>query len=439
MSAAAELVPLPAGDPDPDRGPRRTVGWIIATIFAFFAVTLTWASMAQLDVAVNARGAVVPPSRLQEVQSLEGGIVKELLVSAGDTVKKGQLLARLDTAQYDASAGESRNNLHGAQAGLARMDALLSGGTPRFDEGWRSEAPGLIEKELQAWRDTQQQYNSALSAAREGASRRRGEITEAESRIGSLQGQLKVAEESFAIEERLFSAGAGSRADFLAAQQRLLAQRTELESLQKSLPRLRAGLAEAEAAGRETDSRFRAQWGAQRSEFQTRVSVLGNTLAGHEDRVQRREVVSPLDGTVNRVIVQTRGGVVQAGRPILEIVPDEAELLLAVRVRPSDIGFIHLGQSASVRVLSYDSSIYGALQAKVSRVGADAVVDEKTGEPYFEVQLVSAQRRLEFRGQSLPVTPGMPVDVGILTGERSVLQYLLKPVLRGLQTSLQER
>ena len=439
MTAAKELQRLPAGDPDPDRGPRRVVGWMIGTVLVFMVVAVVWSAFAHLDVSVNARGQVVPPSRLQEVQSLEGGIVKEMLVAAGQPVKKGQIIARLDSAQYDASLGESRHYRLAALAGQARMEALLSGSPPRFDADWTREAPDLVAKETQLWRDAQREYNAALAAAREGVQRRRIEIDETAARIRSLDVALKVGEESFAIEERLFEAGAGSRADYLAAQQRLLALRTELEGLQQSLPRLRAALAEAQAAASEVDARFRAQWGGQRNEFRTKAAALDSTLMGQEDLVQRREITSPVDGVVNRVHIQTQGGVAQPGRPIVDIVPDEAELLMNVRVRPSDIGFIHVGQNAKVSVLTYDSAVYGRLEAQVQRVGADAVVDEKTGEPYFEVQLVSATRALTYQGRTLPITSGMPVDAGILTGERSVLQYMLKPVLRGLQTSLQER
>ena len=439
MTAAAELVPLPAGDPDPDRGPRRIIGWLIASIIAFFVLAITWAALAQLDVSVNARGVVVAPSRLQTVQSLEGGIVQKMLVEAGQRVRKGQVIAHLDTAQYSASLGESRQYRRGALAGKARVEALLGGTAPVFDEALRREAPELVEKETQQWRDGLREYTSAVTAAREAVQRRRSELDEAQARIQSLSVAVKVGEESFAIEERLFKAGAGSRADFLAAQQRLLAQQLELEGLQKSLPRLQAGWAESQATASEVDARFRSQWGAQRSEYQTKAAALASTVMGQEDRVQRREIVSPVDGVVNRVMVHTQGGVANAGQPIVEIVPDEAELLMTARVKPSDIGFLRLGQDASVSVLSYDTAIYGRLQAKVQRVGADAIVDERAGEAYFEVQLSSTQRELNFNGRVLPVTPGMPVDVGILTGERSVLQYMLKPVLRGLQTSLQER
>lgn len=437
-AAAADARPLPASNPDPDHGPRRTVVLMIALMVVFLVVALLWAAVADLDVTVTARGAVTPPSRLQEVQSLEGGIVEEMLVSPGQTVRKGQLLARLDTAQYDANVGESRHHMLAALAGLARCDALLSGTPPRFDADWAKEAPELIEKETQLWRDALREYQSAVAAAREAIERHSGEISEATARIQLLSSSLKVAEEAFAIEDRLYREGAGSRADFLSAQQRLLAQRTELEGLQKSLPRLRAGLSEAQATANEVDARARAQWGTQRSEFQTKAAALGSTLAGQQDKVARRDIISPMDGVVNRVLITTRGGVAQPGKPILEVVPIESELVMTVRVQPPDIGFIRPGQQAHVRVLAYDASTFGRMDATVTWVGADAVLNEK-GEPYFEAQLSAVPGQLKLHGKPLPVTPGMPVEVGILTGERSVMQYLLKPVLRGLQSALQER
>jgi adhesin transport system membrane fusion protein len=404
----------------------------------FLAVALGWSLIAELDVAVNARGSVVPPSRIQEVQSLEGGIVTEMLVTAGQTVKKGQLLARLDAAQYNADLGESRQQRLAALISRARVEALLSGSAPRFEEAWRREAPELVMKETQLWRDALREYQSNGRVTRETIQRKRGELAEAQARIGQLQGAVKVGEESFAIEERLFKEGAGARADYLSAQQRLLSQKSELDNLKQSLPRLVAGLAEAEAAAAEADSKARAQWGVQRSDFETKAAALSSTLSGREDRVARREVFSPVDGTVNRVLVTTLGGVAAAGKAILEVVPDESELLLNVRVKPADIGFIRAGQPAHVRVLAYDAATFGKMEASVSRVGADAVLDEK-GEAYFEVQLKAARDQLKQHGKPLAVTPGMPIEVGVLTGRRSVMQYMLKPVLRGIQGALQER
>lgn len=430
---------LPPSEADPDRGPRRTVLAMVGVVLLFLVCAVVWALVAQLDVSVQARGAVIPPSRVQEVQSLEGGIVQQMLVVPGQVVKKGQLLAKLDTAQYIANLGESRQNQLAALAGRARVDALLAGSVPRFDPEWQREAPELIAKESQLWRDAMQEYQSSGAATREAVMARRGELAEAQARILSLQGSLRVAEESLAIEERLYKEGAGARADFLSAQQRFLQLQTELDSLRQSLPRLQAGLAEAQAAGQEASSRARSLWGAQRNEFGTKAAALASTLSGQQDRVQRREVFSPVDGVVNRVLVPTLGGVAQPGKAILEIVPEEATLLINARIKPADIGFIRMGQDAHVRVLAYDPSTYGKLEGKVQNLGADALMDEKSGEPYFEVQLSAPRDQLKLHGKPLPITPGMPVDIGILTGQRSVAQYLLKPVLRSVQGALQER
>ena len=438
MTGTVDVRPLPSPHPDPDRGPRRTVAAMVALITLFLITTGVWAVLAELDVAVQARGSVIPPSRLQEVQSLEGGIVEQLLVVPGQAVKKGQLLAKLDTLQYTSTAGESRQHWLAAVAGRARVEALLSGSAPRFDAAWQREAPELIAKETQLWRDALREYQSNGAAAREAVLRRRSELAEARARIELLQAAVKVGEESFAIEERLFKEGAGARADVLAAQQRLMVQKADLDSLQQSLPRLSAGLAEAQATAAESDAKARAQWGAQRSDFETKSAALASTFSGQQDKVARREVVSPLDGVVNRVLVATLGGVVAPGKSILEIVPDEAKLLMTARIRPSDIGFLRPGQTASVRVLAYDASTYGKMDAVVARVGADAVLDEHN-EPYFEVQLSAERDQLKLHGKPLAITAGMPVDIGILTGQRSVMQYLLKPVLRGVQGALQER
>ena len=437
-SSTVDVRPLPSPHPDPDHGPRRTATAMLGLIGLFLLSALVWALLAELDVAVQARGTVTAPSRLQEVQSLEGGIVEQLLVELGQSVKKGQLLARLDTLQYTALVGESRQRWLSAVAGRARVDALMSGGTPRFDPAWQREAPELISKEAQLWRDALREYQANGAAAREVVLRRRGELVEARAHIEALQAAVKVGEESFAIEERLFKEGAGARADFLAAQQRLMSQKSELDNLRQSLPRLAAGLAESQASAAESDAKARAQWGAQRSEFETKAAALTSTLSGQQDKVDRREVVSPVDGVVNRVLVPTRGGVAAPGKPILEIVPDEAMLLMTARIKPADIGFVRPGQTASVRVLAYDASTYGKMDATVTRVGADALQDEHN-EAYFEVQLSAVRGQLQLHDKPLAITPGMPVDIGILTGQRSVMQYLLKPVLRGVQGALQER
>lgn len=423
---------------DADRGPARAALVTVSLMVGFLVVVLLWMGFAEINVSVNASGSVVPPSSVQQVQSLEGGIVRELLVKPGSRVKAGDVLVRLDEAQYQADRGESRQNWLASRAAQARLDGLLSGQPPLFDAELQKEAPALVQQERRAWEDGWREYQAALSGGQDAVRRDSGAVTEARARIESLKESLAVAQESLAIEDRLQKAGAGARADYLNAQQRYLGLKAELDGLQQSLPRLEAAVALARSQGTEAASRMRAQWATQRSELQGRAQALGSVLEGREDRLARRELTAPIDGTVNRVLIPTRGGVAQAGAPILEIVPDEKELRLNVRVKPADIGFIRAGQTSSVRVVPYDSSIYGKLDAVVDRVGADAVLDENR-QPYFEVGLVAPANQLQHHGKPLPITPGMPVDASILTGERTVLQYLLKPMLKSLDAALQER
>ncbi|UUX95085.1 HlyD family type I secretion periplasmic adaptor subunit [Aquabacterium sp. J223] len=430
----------PAGvlQADLDAGPRRAALWLTGVLAAFLAVGVGWMAWAQLDVSVQARGAVVAPSRVQELQSLEGGIVRELLVQPGQAVRRGQPLVRLDRAQYDAERGESRLTLLGLSAARTRADALLAGAPPRFDPALEREAPELVREERRLWQEAREEALRAQQAAQEAVHRQEAELAETRTRIDALQQSLRVTEESHAIEDRLFREGAGSRADYLTAQQRLVSQRGELDTLRQAVPRLNAALAEARAQAGATLARYRAQWSTQRAELESRAAVMGQTLKGREERLERRELVSPMDGIVNRVLIPTRNGVAAPGAPILEIVPDDGGMSVTARVKPADIGFLHAGQKAVLRVLPFDDAVYGKLPAVVERVGADTLLDENK-QPYYEVQLRTERAQLEHHGQRLALQPGMPVDASILTAKRSVLQYLLKPVLKTLDAALQER
>lgn len=422
---------------DLDALPKRIVIVMVAVISAFALGAVLWAAFAPIDVAVSARGAVIPPSRVQELQSLEGGIVRRLLVQPGQRVRKGDLLVKLDAVQFSADLGESQQAMHAITATRLRIDALLANRTPDFGELVGS-APEIVREERHQWREARREYDATVAGAAEGVRRRAAERAEVVARIAALEPVLTSARASYQIEQNLTSAGAGARADLLAAQQRLLQQEAEVAGLRKSLPRLDAALAEARAQADEAAARLRSQWSAQRSELEGKAAALSKTVAGRADKVARRDLVSPMDGIVNRILIPTQGGVAQAGAPILEIVPIEDGVRIAARVRPTDIGFIHVGQDAAVRIAAYDSSIYGRLDAKVERVGADTLLDEQK-QPYFEVQLKTQVDHLEHDGRVLPVTAGMSGDASILTGSRTVLQYLLKPVFKTFQSALKER
>lgn len=423
---------------DLDAGPRRLALALVAVLTLLVVVALVWATWARVDVAVNARGTVLAPSRLQEVQSLEGGLIRALKVQAGDRVQRGQPLVELDEVQAEVEVGESRESLRALQSSRIRVQALLDGREPQFG-ALEAEAPDLVREERRLWLAARSEADAGVAAAVEGVRRRAGELAEAQSRIPVLETMLAASQESLQIEERLVAEGAGAKADLLSARQRFLQQQGELKALRDSLPRLQAGLAEARAQQAEQTARTRAQWGAQRTEIEGKLQAMQATVRGREDKLARRVLVSPMDGVVNRVVLPTVGGVAAPGAPILEIVPSDPALTVTARVKPADIGFLHVGQEAHVRVSSFDSSIYGSLPATVQRVGADALVDEQDKQPYFEVQLRTARDYLEHDGRRLAIGPGMPVDASILTGQRTVMQYLLKPVLKTLHSAMQER
>ena len=230
---------------DPDRGPERVAIWMVFVIALVVVTAIAWACLAQLDVAVQATGVVETSSRVAEVQSLEGGIVRKLLIHPGQAVHKGDLLVQLDTAQYAADVGENRQEYLAALAGLARTDALLAGTPPRFDPAWKQNAPALIDKEMELWREGQREFEATARSGNEAIRQRESELREAQSRLPSLKAALRPTEETFAIEERLFKEGAGARADYLAAQQRVVTQRSAYDAVRQSPSRLTGGLAQA--------------------------------------------------------------------------------------------------------------------------------------------------------------------------------------------------
>jgi adhesin transport system membrane fusion protein len=438
MSTASTIDSASARTSDLDAGPHRAVLATIAVMMAFLVVGLTWSALAKLDVSVNAKGAVIPPSRVQEIQSLEGGIVQEMLVKPGQTVKKGDLLARLDGGQFNAELGESQQSLYALNAARIRLNALLAGTTPDFGIDLEKTAPDIVREERRAWNEARIENQAGVTMAAATVSRANAELAEARSHVQSLEASMRVSRESFSLEEKLFKDGAGSRADYLASQQRLTALSGDLESSRKAVPKAEAALAEANAQGSQSLAKARALWGGQRSEIEGKIGALNTTVVGRKDKVARRDIYSPMDGVVNRVLIPTHGGVAGAGAPILEIVPSETALRINARVKPSDVGFIHAGQEAHVNVLAYDSAIYGKLHAVVERVGADAVLDEQK-QPYFEVTLRGDRNSLEHDGKHLSLTPGMSTDASILTGKRTVLGYVLKPLVKTFESSLQER
>ena len=425
--------------PDHDRGPRRAVLALVGGIVLFLLFTLVWMSWAQLDIAAQASGKVIPSSRVQEIQSMEGGIIQLIAVKEGQNVKTGDLLARLGNLQFDSDLGESRQTWLDARAALARLDAEIHGRAPVFAPELLEAAPRQVAEQRALWRSRKLERENAGETLNKQVIQREQELAETQSRIATMEGLLVDARESLAMEDKLLKQGAGARADYLGAKQRLASLQGDLEAARVSVQRLRAAIQEARARLAEADSRFIAEASRERSELELKAATTSQQINAQADRVERRELRAPMDGIVNRLLLTTVGGVAQAGQTMMEIVPAEDKLLVSVRVKPADIAFIHPGQSAKLRISAYDSSIFGSLPGKVKRVGADALLDKERQETYFEVILETERNHLGQAEERLTISPGMAADASILTGKRTLMEYLLKPVIKTLDKSLRER
>ncbi len=427
--------------PDLDRGPRRAVMLLLGSLAGFLLLALVWMSFAQLDISVQAVGKVVPSSRVQTIQSLEGGIVRKLAVREGQWVKRGDLLGFVENLQYNAELGEGQQNQHAYRSAIARLDAELQGGAPIFDASLRQQAPGMVAEQRQLWEARQRELRTALDVVRQQIAQRQEELSEANARVQALTQVLGPARETLAIEEKLLAQGAGARADFLRARQEASRLEGELASARINVPRVQAALDEAHSHLAELQARHRAEGSRERSDLAAKSVALNEQLSAQVDRVQRRELRSPMDGIVNRLIISTDGAIAKPGETIMELVPVKDTLLIAARVKPSDIAFLRPGQAAQVRISAYDSSIFGSLRGKVVRIGADAVVDpnDPRADPYFEVYVETERNYLGKPEERLTISPGMTADASIQTGKRTLMEYVLKPVVKTLDKSLRER
>jgi adhesin transport system membrane fusion protein len=428
--------------PDLDRGPRLAARALVGVLSGFLLLALAWMSVAKLDISVHAMGQVTPSSKVQLIQSLEGGIVRDIAVHEGQSVKKNDLLAYVENLQYAAEQGEDQHNLWATQAAITRIDAELAGHAPQFAAELEEHTPDIVAKERSLWATREKERNDALETARGQLAQREQELLETRSRVSSLGALLDSSRESLHMEEKLAANGAGARADFLRAQQEATRVQGDLEAARTSLPRLEAAIAEAHSRVAEVLSHARAESSRERSKLAAEAAMLTAKLTGSNDRVARRELRAPMDAVVNRLLINTVGGVAKAGETLMELVPVQDTLLITARVKPSDIAFIRAGQDAIIGITAYDSSIFGRLEGKVVRVGADAIPDSKpqSDNPlYFEVVLETDRNYLGKPEERLTISPGMAADASIHTGKRTLMEYMLKPVIKTFDKALRER
>ncbi len=462
-AAAASLLQVPRRS--------RALLWVI---LLFVITALAWAAWAQLDEVTVGEGRVIPSQQLQVVQNLEGGILKQIYVAEGERVRQGQPLLLIDDTRFTAEFRERQQQLDHLQASVARLNAelasiLIDDAAANTEDdvsgGWRTlvrvvpqalampvaaaSSPDLagdsrpalsavVEREQAQLDERLRNLSNQLVILDRQIEQRQQERLELQSKIGHLRNNYDLALEELQLTRPLASQGVVARVEVIQLERQANSIKQELDSARIQLPKLRAAIREGILKRRDAALQHRSDTRQQLGEVESQLAQVREAQVGLRDRVERTTVVSPVTGVIKRVALNTVGGVIQPGMDLVEIVPAEDKLLVEARILPKDIAFLHPGLEAVVRFSAYDFSIYGGLSGRLEHISADSIEDDN-GNTYFLIRVRTEKNHLGQSAQPLPIIPGMMATVDIMTGKKTVLDYLLKPILKAQHSALRER
>lgn len=407
---------------------------LIAVSALGMALLILWAAIAPVDEITRGMGKVIPSSKVQVVQAADASVVREILVRQGQLVKQGQLLVRLDDSQSASALGQLQAE---SERLSARAERLQQEGTGQGSGGCAAGSACAEEQVLsQVRRSAAASKQSALASAVE---QRRRDLQEGQATANALENSLRLAQDQVNMLSPLAAKGIVPKTELITAQREVVDLQGRLAAARQGMGRASAAISEAQAQLSEARLDFRQQALNERSEVATKLAVNEQTIKGASARLQRNELRAPVTGLVNDVRVTTVGGFVNPGESVMQVVPVGDKLLVEARVSPKDIAFLKIGDRANVKVTAYDFSIYGGLPGRVRTISADSIYDEAEKQAYYTVLVETDRAFLVKNGRKLPIMPGMICDVEIITGSKSVLAYLLKPVLRAFDEALTER
>ena len=419
----------------------RPAAPVLAMLFAIMGLVmflLVWAGVSQIEEITHGQGQVVPSQEVQMLQSLEGGILAELLVTEGQQVKKGEILLRISDVQFSSEERGTEAKFLGLMAKKARLEAEAKGTEFVVPQEITDKNPQIGANEKALYESRQQELKNSYGILEDRINKASAELSEVRAQVGRLSENRRHLQKELEITRDMVS----KRAVPMLEQIRLERELGDVEGQINAESQRQKGLeAELEAAKKEKDNqadKFRSQALGELNAVETEISTLQESLKSMGDRVYRAEIRSPVDGIVNSIAVKTIGGVIQPAMKLVEIVPVDDELKIIARVPPDEVAFIRPGQDAKVKITAYDSQKYGSLDGKLVRIGANSVTDHQ-GNIFFEIEVHTDKNYLGTAEHPLPITPGMVAQVNVVTGKRTVLEYLLKPVLKTRDRALTER
>lgn len=414
--------------------PVKARGLLYAVVIALFLLVV-WSYFAEIDEVAKGDGKVIPSQQLQVLQSYDGGIVQEILVREGQTVKAGQVLLKVDPTRFLSSLEENTTQFAALAAKVQRLSALTQGEVLRFNRNLREQAPTIVDNERKLYNSNLAELDELAAGADSRIMQRRQDVEEERANLSQYQNVLSLSQKELAVTKPLLASGAVSEIEIL----RLERQIVELEgNITKSKVAIERGLnAIEEEIIKKEEARLKLvnRWNQELTEATAEMATLQQSQTSLEDVVSQADLRSPINGTVQRLLINTVGGVITPGSAVVELVPQDDQLIVEAKVSPKDIAFIREGQPAILKFSAYDFTIYGGMSAEVQHISADAITNEKD-ETYYLVRL---ETKRSIADESLDILPGMIVQVDILTGKKTVLNYILSPLFNVTASALRER
>ena len=432
---------------------HRLTIWALAALILTFII---WAYFAALEQVTSGEGRVIPSSNTQIVQSLDGGILEELYVREGMSVVKGQPIARIDDTRFQSDVNQQKQEVDSLRANIIRLRAELSSILVGDDSNWRLQikiakkqiifSNEFMEKMPELVARQQQEYNGRIDSlinqlAIQGRKieQKIQEIQELDSKVATLQRSYDFANKELSLTRPLAEKNIIPEVELLKLERNVNDILGELEGVQLLRPKSESSLSETVLQRRETALKYRTDTRAELNKMQAELSRMNEAQVGVQDKVDKALMTSPVVGTIKTIHINTLGGVITPGQPLMEIVPTKDKLLIEAKIKPQDIAFLHPGLPAIVKVTAYDFAKYGGLHGKVEHISADTTQDDK-GNSFYVIRVRTDSSSIIKKDKTeLPIIPGMMTTVDVITGKRTVLEYILNPVLRAKQSALREQ
>lgn len=414
--------------------PIRARNLLHIALIVVFAL-IVWSGFAEVDEVTRGEGRVIPSSQLQIIQSVDGGVVEEIKVNEGQLVAPGQILLRIDPTRFVANLRENQAEYLALRAKAERLKAQIEDRPFQPSADLLQQVPDIVAQQLAQYASSRAELKSQISIAEDQLKQRKQELSEAEARYSQASQSYELVAREYEVTKPLMESGAVSRVEILRLERDVSRLKGERNQAAAQIRRLKSAIEEASRKVTEVELVARNAHSNELSDTLAKLGSLSESSSALEDRVSKAEVKSPVRGKVKRLLVNTIGGVVQPGTELVEIVPLDDALFLEAKILPKDIAFLRPQQPAIVKFTAYDYAIYGGLDAVVEQIGADTIIDEN-GNAYYNIRVRTYETEL---GEDLPIIPGMVAQVDVLTGKKSILSYLLKPVLRARSNALSER